>query len=546
MSRHIVIVGGTQAGPTAAARAREIDDDARITIVQRGGHLSFGFTGLHHHLAGEVGSLAELDREDAAFFEQSYGVQALLHTEAIGLNVAGRTLTVRSGGVESALGWDSLVFALGAESSRLEAVRGDNVFTLRSLADAAALVKARAQGARRAVVVGGGSFGLEAVDGLTRAGFEVTLVEERARLLPRFGAQVASALREALAQRATVITGERVVGADHAQGRVTAVQLASGRRVETDLVVVCAGVRPRTELLREAGVGLRPDGTVAVDERAAVAGAPGVFACGASVSVPDAVSGQHRWWAQAAIADKVAQAAGENAAGGDARMSRFTGTMVVRVGDVAVGRVGLSAAEARSVFGDDDVDTSLVPGRTHDAWFPASQPLLLELISRRSTGTVLGAEACGGAVDRRLDVVAVAIAGGLTVETLAGIDLCAAGAFGGARDVVNTAATLAVVERRGGGRSITPTDLLARTDWQIVDLRSAPSDDPGLVGAVRIPLAELRARYRELDPARPTVVHCTSGRAGWLAMRMLRQRGFADVSNLSGGLAALRREHGAR
>jgi len=169
--------------------------------------------------------------------------------------------------------------------------------------------------------------------------------------------------------------------------------------------------------------------------------------------------------------------------------------------------------------------------------------LLLELTSLRGSGRVVGAEACGAnGVDKRLDVVATAIVGQLTVEQLAQLDLCSAAAFNGARDVVNTAAGLAVAERAGSGRSITPTEFIAGNDWQIVDVRGGGSDDPGLDGAIKIPLAALRARWVELDPDKPTVVHCGRGRSGWLAMRLLQQRGFVDVSNLAGGLTALRRE----
>jgi len=548
--RRIVILGGTQAGPTAAARARELNEHALITIVQRGAHMSFGFTGLHHYLCGEISNLAELDREDAQFFERHYCIDTRLQTEATAIDLSGRTLTVcRSDGAIEQLGWDALIFALGAQSVELPGVVGKNVYRLRTLEDVQGISAACSAGARTAVVVGAGSFGLEAFDGLTRAGLAVTLIEKKSAPLSRCGPQVTNELRAVLAAKGQVLLGRSVIGAeacrcDDGTVLVTAVCLEDGRRVEADLIVICAGVRPRTDLLATAGVPLLDNGSVAVDEYAQVQGWESVYACGASVSVPDAISGQHRWWAQAAIADKLAQVAGENAAGGSARCGPFTGAMAIRVGDVAVGRVGLSLIEAQAAFGADDVDTSLVPGRSHDPWFPASMPLLLELISQRSTGRVLGAEACGGDIDKRLDVLATAIVGQITVEQLVSLDLCAAGAFGGVRDVVNTAGLLASVERSGGGRSITPAELHSRSDWQIVDVRNEPSDDPAITSAICIPFTELRTRLTELEPTRPTVVYCESGRLGWLAMRLLRQSGFNDVSNLAGGLCALRREAG--
>ena len=166
-------------------------------------------------------------------------------------------------------------------------------------------------------------------------------------------------------------------------------------------------------------------------------------------------------------------------------------------------------------------------------------PLLVEIFSRRTTGRLLGVEACGAVgIDKRIDVAAAALTGALTVEQLASLDLGFAGAFNASRDVLNTAGSIAAAERAGTACSITPTELHARSDWQLVDVRTI-ANVPGLPGAVALPLHALRARLGELDQQRPTVVFSTRGRRGWLAMRLLRQRGFLDVRNLAGGLMSL-------
>lgn|GEM_PF-651649 len=566
MARRIVVVGGTLSGPTAAARARETDGDASITIVQRGAHLSFAFAGLAHHLSGEVTDLSRLDRQGAAFFRDVYAIDALLHTNATDLDVAGRTLTVTStdGGTESsrALPWDELIFALGAESLPLPGVSGDNVFRLRSFGDVTDLRRfitdrPPAAGPAHVVVVGAGSFGLEAVDGLVRAGARVTLLEQSPSLLPRFTQTVTGPLVAQLRERGVEVRqGVAVIGADRdTDGRVVqALHLADGRadgRLPCDAVVVCAGVRPRTGLLARAGIALRADGCVLVDERARVL--PHVYACGASVAVPNAVSGTPMWWAQAAIADKVAQVAGENAGGGSAQTAPFAGTMVLRVLDLTVGRTGLSHDEAVMAFGEADVDVSVVVGRSHEVWWPGARALTAVLVSQRSTGRVLGAEAIGTVdVDKRIDVAATAIVGRLTVDQLAMLDLGYAGAFNATRDVWNTAARLATIERHHEGSSITAAEFRRRTDWVVVDVRDdVPTDVPtgastadasraALPGAIHIPLSVLRPALHRLDKTRPTVVYSGRGRRGFVAMQLLRQQGFVDVHNLAGGLQALR------
>ena len=539
--RRIVILGGTLAGPTAAARAREVDEDADIIVVQRGSHLSFSFAGLHHHLSGEVPSLSGLDQQDAAFFRDYYGVTTLLRTEATAMDIVKRTLTVKNDDGILILPWDTFVFALGAESLSVAGLSGSNVWHLRTFADAKNIHDCVTQGGKSIAVIGGGSFGIEAVDGLIRAGARVTVIEQNAGLLPRFSSSVSGVLLEHLRARADVHLGVSVVGSECASvgGKITRLKLSNGTCVDVDGVVVCVGVKPRTALLKAAGVQLGDDGTVAVNLRAEVGGVEGLYACGASVAVPSVVTGNTMWWAQAAIADKVAQVGGENAAGGHAAFAPFTGSMLVRAIDLTVGRSGLSYQEAAAAFGAADVDRTLVPGQSHERWFPGSMPLLVEIFSRRTTGRLLGVEACGAVgIDKRIDVAAAALTGALTVEQLASLDLGFAGAFNASRDVLNTAGSIAAAERAGTACSITPTELHARSDWQLVDVRTI-ANVPGLPGAVALPLHALRARLGELDQQRPTVVFSTRGRRGWLAMRLLRQRGFLDVRNLAGGLMSL-------
>jgi NADPH-dependent 2,4-dienoyl-CoA reductase/sulfur reductase-like enzyme/rhodanese-related sulfurtransferase len=560
MVRRIVVLGGTLSGPTAAARAREIDENADITVVQRGAHLSFAFGGLAHHLSGEVRSVAELDRQGADFFRDVYGIRALLHTEATALDLQRRVLTVSTSsstttgalGTTQELPFDALVFALGAESVR-GPLDGENVFRLRSFATVERL---RALLAGRpglhAVVVGGGSFGLEAVDGLVRAGARVTLVEQATQPLPRFAASTTAPLLAHLRARGVDVRLGAAVAHGEGDGRVDSVVLDDGSRLACDVVVVGAGVRPRTGLLARAGIALEADGSVAVDRFARVGGRPDLYACGASVAVEDCITGRPTWWAQAAIADKVAQVAGENAAGGATQTTPFSGAMLVRALDLTIGRAGLSVDEAEAAFGAENVDRSLVVGHSHEPWFPGARPLTLLLLSRRTDGRVLGIEAVGERdIDKRIDVGACALAGGLTVDELAGLDLGYAGAFNATRDVLNTAARLASLELHRRGSSITPAEFLAGPaagSWQIVDVGDdgVGGDDAPLPGAIVIPLERLRPELHRLDASRPTVVVSSGGRRGFLAMQLLHQRGFGDVHNLAGGRRALALEGAQR
>ena len=399
-----------------------------------------------------------------------------------------------------------------------------------------AVVSALQQGHKRVAVVGAGLHGVAAVDGLVRAGARVTLIEREPEILSQFGTQTTRIAYDALAAGATVLTGVAVTGTRLRDGRVVALTLSSGAEVETDFVLMTAGIAPRTELLGRAGAHLAPDGTVYVTERAETS-IPSVYACGLCVSVPQVLTGAHVWNAQGTVADKVAQVAGTNAAGGSARLLPVAGSMIRRVLDVVVARTGLTERQARAAVGA-NFQMTTVHAPSHDAYFPGSELMLVQLFWDRATGRVLGAEVAGRTgVDKRIDIVATAVEGGLTIEQLAAIDFAYAPPYGSQRDPINVVATAAAAERAGLGRFVTPEELArAGACVQRVDVRPRREYEARRIPLAQgIPLEALRDRLTELDPQRGIVVYCDTGRRGYLAARVLSQRGFANVANLEGG-----------
>lgn len=536
-NRRILVLGGVLSGPTAAARAREIDEHAQITLITREKRVAYASTGITYHLSGEVSSLEDLDQERAEFFESVYHIGVWTETEAVSLDPVRRLLELRRDGALQRVPYDALIYALGARSRpQTTDIRGTNVNGFRTLEDAQMIMGLLREGRRRVAVVGAGLHGIAAVDGLVRAGAEVTLIEREGAILPQFGTQTTRVAHEALARRATVLTGVHVTGTRMHQGRVTALALSSGAELETDFVLVTAGIVPRTELLAKAGAHLAPDGTVYVTDRAETS-LPHVYACGICVSVPQALTGAHVWSAQGSVADKMAQVAGANAAGGSARLLPIAGSMIRRVLDVVVARTGLTEKQARAVVGA-NFQMTTVHAPSHDAYFPGSELVLVQLFWDRSTGRVLGAEIAGRTgVDKRIDIVAAAVEGALTIEQLAAIDFAYAPPYGSQRDPVNVAATAAAAERAGLARFVTPEELArAGSDVLRLDVRAAEEHRAQRIpDALSMPLESLRARLGELDRHRSVVVYCDTGRRGYLATRALTQHGFADVANLEGG-----------
>jgi NADPH-dependent 2,4-dienoyl-CoA reductase/sulfur reductase-like enzyme len=443
-SSTIVVLGGALSGPAAAASAREIDRKARIILLEQGAGVRYVVGGLAYHVSGEVRSLQALNRERERQFRDAFRIDVRTGVRVERLDAAAHVVHLVTG----KLAYDRLIYAAGAESTvpDVPGLEGaGNVFRFRTPADLAGITAVLRRGARRVAILGGGYFGVEAADGLLRRRCRVTVIERQERILSRHAPSMAAMVAKALeADGATIVTSASVSSAVRTGTRVTALVLAEKRRIATDMVIVASGLRPRTDLLRDAGARLLADGTVPVDERAATS-LPDVYACGVCVSVPQAPTGVPIWFAQAAMADRTAQVAGISAAGGNARIGPVLGTAILRAGKVTVARTGLAGADA----GAGGVTVSVM-APSHEVFFPGSEPIAIELTFDRSSGRVVGAEAAGvAAVDKRIDVLATAIAGGLTVEQLAALDLAYAPPYSAVRDPVNVAGTAAAAARAG-------------------------------------------------------------------------------------------------
>ena len=527
--RTIVILGGALSGPAAATRARELDEHARIILVERSRAVSYAQCALAYAISGEVRSLDDFNRDQTGFFESVYGIEVLTETEVVALHPRQHSVTLRSRGSDQRLSYDALVFALGAGSRFPERLpRARNVVSFRTLDDLAAIEHHIAKPGCRVTVIGGGPFGLEAADAMIQRDADVTVVESSARILNGFGLTIGRDAQANLRRHVTLYTSTSIESGDLDGDTLARIHLSGKSVIETDLAIAAIGIEPRTALAREAGIELGSDGTIIVDEMARTS-SPDIFACGVCVSVPDALGLAPIWSPQAALADKTAQVAGANAAGAAMRLSPTTSTVLVRVAGKTYGRCGSPTARERA-------RRTLVVAPATEPYMRDACSMLVELLWDERSGRVLGVECAGTrGVDKRIDVVATAIVGGLTIDQLAMLDFGYEPPSNAARDPVNVAATVAMHERDELGVSVFADDLAGIAGAQILDVRDGgePID-----GTRSFPLASLRHRLSELDPSLPVVTVSQTGRRGWIASRILRQRGFAEVMNLAGGMDA--------
>jgi NADPH-dependent 2,4-dienoyl-CoA reductase/sulfur reductase-like enzyme/rhodanese-related sulfurtransferase len=536
----ILVVGGVAGGASAATRARRMNEHARIVLFEKDAHVSFANCGLPYHVGGEIPDREKLLVAKPALFADRFDIDVRERHEVTSIDRTRKTIRVTDAatGRASEEHYDKLILAPGATPvvPPIPGAASRGVFTLRNLDDADRIVAALC-GARRAVVVGGGFIGLETAEQLRTRGLDVTLVEREAQVLPVVDAEMAEPLHRELESRGVRLElGRGIAEVEATDGAATGVRLADGTRIPADLVVLGLGVRPNTSLASAAGLAIGASGGIATDEHMRTSDSD-VYAVGDAAEYAVGATGRRGRVALAGPANRTGRLAGEHAATGGGRDAPAAwGTAIVRVFGKTSGITGLSLRAARSA--GLDAHSVHVTANHHAGYFPGAESMVLKLVYETATGRVLGAQATGGqGVDKRLDVVATTLHHRGTVHDLAQLDLAYAPPFGSAKDPVHLAAFVAQNDLAGVARVLAPdADLSA---YQVVDCRSAEEIArlplAAAPHAVNIPTEELRRRIGELDHSRPTVVACRTGQRSHVGTRILAQRGFREVWNLSGG-----------
>jgi NADPH-dependent 2,4-dienoyl-CoA reductase/sulfur reductase-like enzyme/rhodanese-related sulfurtransferase len=548
MAKRLLIVGGVAGGATAAARARRLDEAAEITLLERGPYVSYANCGLPYFISGDIRKRSMLLLQTPEGFDARYRVDVRVRTEALEIDRAARKVLARGPDGDAWLPYDKLILAQGGNPivPDLPGAAAEHVFKLWTVPDTDRLHGwIEAHRPRTAVVVGGGFIGLEMAEAFRTRGLETTVVE----LLPTvmslmdraFGVQVA---RELERNGVTVVTG---AGVKAVHGPARTVELSDGRLLPADLVLFSVGVRPELTLAKKAGLALGPSGGLLVDDRLQTSD-PDVYAAGDMVEVTHKVSGRRVRVPLAGPANRQGRIAATNALGGELRYRGALGTSVVKIFEATAAMTGLSEKAARDA--GFDVGVAVIHKDHHAGYYPGAQELSLQLVYERGTGRLLGAQAFGPAgVDKRIDVLATALAGRMTLDDLAELDLAYAPPYSSANDPVNLAAFIGQNDRSGFGPLVTAAALKAElaspTPPLVLDVRTLGEWGKGhLAGARHLPVDDLRFELEGLPRDRRIVVHCRSGFRAHLAVRILLESGFRDVANVTGGWISMEAEGG--
>ena len=562
----IIIIGGVAAGPKAACRVKRLMQDAEVTIIDEDSLISYGGCGIPYYVSGDVSDESELRStsfhmvRNEAFFKDAKGVNTLTRTRALIIDRKKKVVQVEhvETGVKQSIAYDKLMLATGSRPFVLPipGVDLDGVFTLSDLHKAIEIKKRIAGGkVARAVVIGGGAIGVEMAEALTDLWrVETTLIEFMDQLLPHIvdfpiAAMLAKHLRD---KGVTVHLGEGAAEIMGAEGKVTGVR-TSARALDADLVIMATGVRPRSELARDAGLQLSPMGAIVVNERMQTSD-PFIYAAGDCIEVRHLVSGKKFYAPLGSLANKEGRVAGDNMAGIPSVFKGAVGSFIMKAFDVCVGTTGLSLDAALAEGYDADVALTAPSDRAH--FFPTVDNVVFQMVFDRRTRRVLGLQGFGPMGDgilARIDAAAALVGTGATINDFGTLEMAYAPPFSAAIDSINAAAYVADNICDGRLRKISMAsflqwmeDLSTQPDWVALDVRH-PKEVGSFVekfGGERwlgIPYNEVRARYQELPANKTMIVLCDAGTRSFEVQSFLDSVGLRNSLVLSGGFNVVRK-----
>jgi len=541
MATKLLIIGGVAGGATAAARARRLDERAEIILFERGEHISFANCGLPYYIGEVIPKRDDLLVTTAKKLGQRYNIDVRVFTEILSINPMKKQVQAKhliTGEVyhES---YDKIILAPGAEPVRppLDGLDLDTIFNLRNIPDSdriKAYVDEKKPGL--AVVVGGGYIGLEMAENLVDRGVKAIILEMLDQVMAPIDYEMAAIVHAHLKKMGLQLELENSAKSFFKKGTRTVVSTSKGYDIECDMVILSIGVKPENRLAKEAGLELGERGGIKVDATMRTS-SPDIYAVGDAVEIRDFISGQTTSTALAGPANKQGRIAADNALGRRSLFKGTLGTAIVKVFDMTVASTG--AGEKLLKRNNIPYLVSYTHSGSHASYYPGAELMAIKLIFSPSSGRVLGAQIVGKeGVDKRIDVLATAVRGSMTVYDLEELELAYAPPYSSAKDPVNIAGFVASNILKGDVENIYWNELadLKRDEITFIDLRNKDElEMAGMIeGALHIPLNELRSKLPELDKNKKYIAYCAVGQRAYMAHRILLQNGF-ESTNLSGG-----------
>jgi len=537
VSKKVLIVGGVAGGASAAARLRRLDETAEIIMFERDEYISFANCGLPYFIGETIKEREKLIVQTPESLKGRFNIHVRINSEVIALDTHKKVAHIRSKENVYEESYDYIVLSPGAKALRpnIEGIDSPRIFTLRNIPDTDQ-IKAYVdkKGVNEAVVIGGGYVGVEMAENLRQRGLDVTLVEAAPHILAPFDSDIVALVEKEITDNGIRLMLNDRVKAFKDEESCVEIALNSGKKLSADLVILAIGVVPDTEFLRDSGLSLGVKGHILVDEKMQT-NVANVYAVGDAIEVVDFVNKQKTSIPLAGPANKQGRIAADNIAGLSSVYKGTLGTSIIKVFGITAAGTGNNERTLNRLNLPYKVIT--VHPESHASYYPGSLPMTLKLIFNVE-GKLLGAQGVGYVgVDKRIDVIATVIRLDGTIKDLTELELCYAPPFSSAKDPVNMAGYVAENVLAGRVDVLTPEQLVIydKENTMLLDVRTDTEFNNGhLEGAVNIPIDSLRERIGELDKGKEILEYCQVGLRGYIASRILTQKGYT-VKNIDGG-----------
>lgn len=540
MGKKIIIVGGVAGGATTAARLRRLDEHAEIILFERGEYISFANCGLPYYIGGTISERDQLLVQTVEEMSEKFHLDIRNLTEVTKINREKKTIeakNLRTGQIYEEA-YDKLVLSPGASPIKppipgIEAA--ESLFTLRNIPDTDKIKSfVDSKKPKKATVIGGGFIGIEMAENLCDLGIQVTIVEMSNQIMAPIDYEMAAILHSHLREKGVKLILEDGVAAFKENGKI--VRLKSGKQIETDMIILAIGVKPENQLALSAGLKVGAWGGIQVNEYLQTED-PDIYAIGDAIEVKDYINGQPTQIPLAWPANRQGRIVADHINGIQAKYNGTLGTSIAKVFDMTVAATGNNEKTLKRLGMPYEV-IHVHPG-SHAGYYPGSFPLSLKLIFEKETGKIYGAQAVSyDGADKRIDVIATAIKGGLTIFDLPDLELAYAPPYSSAKDPVNLAGYTATNVAAGLVETVQWYEIneIINNGGLLIDVREPMEREVGYIeGSVNIPLGQLRNHLAELPKDQTIYLTCQVGLRGYLGARVLMQHGF-KVKNLDGGI----------
>jgi NADPH-dependent 2,4-dienoyl-CoA reductase/sulfur reductase-like enzyme/rhodanese-related sulfurtransferase len=530
LSKRYVVIGGVAGGMSAAARLRRLDAESEIVVLEKSGFVSYANCGLPYYVGGVIQNEESLLLQTPESLFKRFRLDVRVGAEVIEIDPAKKSVIyMREGSLEH-LTFDKLILSPGASPIRPNIPGIERGLTLRNIEDVIAMDHFVSNHPKSAAIIGGGFIGIELAENLRHRGISTTVVEAQDQVLAPLDPEMATFVADELIKNGI----DLILSDALASVEVDSVTLASGKVIPAEMLILAIGVRPDTALANAAGLNIGERGGIVVDAFN-VTSNPDIYAIGDAAEKIDALDGNATLVPLANLANRHGRIVADHIAGKVVREVKAQGTAIVKVFDLTVATSGWN--EKRLVAANHPYLAIHNHPASHAGYYPGAQGMSLKLLVDPRTEQILGVQGVGReGVDKRIDVIATAMRGGITAPALADLELAYAPPFSSAKDPVNMLGYIAENVLSG----LTPTaqwsevESLVDSGYTIVDVRTAGEVDRGsLTGAINIPIDEIRERQAEI-PAGKILVTCQVGQRGHAATRLLREMGHEAI-NLDGG-----------